>query len=124
MQKVFALLLTDLRRLGAIIIYADFSKVIIDTVKFDLSAAKAYCESLLSTVRNRLVSSLLDIHVYDLKSHGLHSFSCHDFCASPLTVISLSGYCSSRFTTGTHYFSWTSITTLVSEPMMKFHLTK
>ncbi|CAA0178621.1 unnamed protein product [Arabidopsis thaliana] len=52
MQKVFALLLTDLRRLGAIIIYADFSKVIIDTVKFDLSAAKAYCESLLSTVRN------------------------------------------------------------------------
>ncbi|CAL9214158.1 unnamed protein product [Arabidopsis halleri] len=52
MQKVFALLLTDLRRLGAIIIYADFSKVIIDTVKFDLSAAKAYCESLLSTVGN------------------------------------------------------------------------
>ncbi|KAL1201896.1 DNA polymerase epsilon catalytic subunit A [Cardamine amara subsp. amara] len=52
MQKVFALLLTDLRRLGAIIIYADFSKVIVDTGKFDLSAAKAYCESLLKAVGN------------------------------------------------------------------------
>ncbi|ESQ36065.1 hypothetical protein EUTSA_v10006524mg [Eutrema salsugineum] len=52
MQKVFALLLTDLRRLGAIIIYADFSKVVIDTGKFDLSAAKAYCESLLTAVGN------------------------------------------------------------------------
>ncbi|KFK43140.1 hypothetical protein AALP_AA1G085200 [Arabis alpina] len=52
MQKVFALLLTDLRRLGAIIIYADFSKVIIDTGKFDLSAAKAYCQSLLTAVGN------------------------------------------------------------------------
>ncbi|XP_010496915.2 PREDICTED: DNA polymerase epsilon catalytic subunit A [Camelina sativa] len=52
MQKVFALLLTDLRRLGAMIIYADFSKVIIDTGKFDLSAAKAYCESLLTAVGN------------------------------------------------------------------------
>ncbi|EOA39472.1 hypothetical protein CARUB_v10008067mg [Capsella rubella] len=52
MQKVFALLLTDLRRLSAIIIYSDFSKVIIDTGKFDLSAAKAYCESLLAAVGN------------------------------------------------------------------------
>lgn len=68
MQKVFALLLTDLRRLGAIIIYADFSKVVIDTGKFDLSTAKAYCESLLTAVGNRLVSSLPSIYVYDSKS--------------------------------------------------------
>lgn len=68
MQKVFALLLTDLRRLGAIIIYADFSKVVVDTGKFDLSAAKAYCESLLKAVGNRLVSSSLSRYVYDSKS--------------------------------------------------------
>ncbi|KAL0812788.1 hypothetical protein Bca101_069231 [Brassica carinata] len=52
MQKVFALLLTDLRRLGATIIFADFSKIVIDTGKFDLSAAKAYCDSLLTAVGN------------------------------------------------------------------------
>ncbi|KAG2305415.1 hypothetical protein Bca52824_034066 [Brassica carinata] len=52
MQKVFALLLTDFRRLGATIIYADFSKIVIDTGKFDLSAAKAYCDSLLTAVGN------------------------------------------------------------------------
>ncbi|CAH8386609.1 unnamed protein product [Eruca vesicaria subsp. sativa] len=52
MQKVFALLFTDLRRLGATIIFADFSKIVIDTGKFDLSAAKAYCDSLLTAVGN------------------------------------------------------------------------
>lgn len=66
MQKVFALLLTDLRRLGATIIFADFSKIVIDTGKFDLSAAKAYCDSLLTAVGNRLVSSLPNIYVYNL----------------------------------------------------------
>ncbi|CAA7036272.1 unnamed protein product [Microthlaspi erraticum] len=59
MQKVFALLLTDLRRLGAIIIYADFSKVVIDTGKFDLSTAKAYCESLLTAVGNSDIFELI-----------------------------------------------------------------
>lgn len=55
MQKVFALLLAELRKLGAAIIFADFSKVIIDTGKSDLSAAKAYCDSLLKALQNRLV---------------------------------------------------------------------
>lgn len=53
MQKVFALLLAELRKLGATIIFANFSKVIIDTGKFDLSAAKAYCDSLLKTLQTR-----------------------------------------------------------------------
>ncbi|GMY19276.1 DNA polymerase epsilon catalytic subunit A-like isoform X3 [Fagus crenata] len=53
MQMVFALLLADFRKLGATIIFANFSKVIIDTGKFDLSAAKAYCDSLLKTLQNR-----------------------------------------------------------------------
>ncbi|KAH7561208.1 hypothetical protein JRO89_XS10G0191200 [Xanthoceras sorbifolium] len=53
MQKVFALLLAEFRKLGATIIFANFSKVIIDTGKFDLSAAKAYCDSLLKALQNR-----------------------------------------------------------------------
>ncbi|CAL5422183.1 unnamed protein product [Camellia sinensis] len=36
MQKVFALLLAEFRKLGATIIFANFSKVIIDIGKSDL----------------------------------------------------------------------------------------
>ncbi|XP_050220537.1 DNA polymerase epsilon catalytic subunit A-like isoform X2 [Mercurialis annua] len=53
MQKVFALLLAEFRKLGATIIFANFSKVIIDTGKLSLSAAKAYCDSLLKTLQTR-----------------------------------------------------------------------
>ncbi|KAI4373579.1 hypothetical protein MLD38_011693 [Melastoma candidum] len=53
MQKVFALLLAELRKLGASIIFANFSKVIIDTGKYDISAAKAYCDSLVKTIQSR-----------------------------------------------------------------------
>ncbi|OMO70162.1 hypothetical protein CCACVL1_19081 [Corchorus capsularis] len=53
MQKVFALLLAEFRKLGATIIFADFSKVIIDTGKYDISAAKAYSHSLLKALQNR-----------------------------------------------------------------------
>ncbi|KAM7522501.1 hypothetical protein LguiA_012403 [Lonicera macranthoides] len=53
MQKVFALLLAEFRKLGAAIIYANFSKVIIDTGKSDLSAARAYCDSLLKALQTR-----------------------------------------------------------------------
>lgn len=53
MWKVFALLLAEFRKLGAKIVFANFSKVIIDTGKFDLSAAKAYCDSLVKTLKTR-----------------------------------------------------------------------
>ncbi|XP_057456006.1 DNA polymerase epsilon catalytic subunit A-like [Lotus japonicus] len=53
MQKVFALLLAEFRKLGATIVFANFSKIIIDTGKYDLSTAKAYCHSLLRTVQSR-----------------------------------------------------------------------
>ncbi|KAL8475241.1 hypothetical protein ACS0TY_031590 [Phlomoides rotata] len=53
MQKVFALLMAELRKLGAAIVFASFSRVIIDTGKSDLSAAKAYCESVLKTLQAR-----------------------------------------------------------------------
>ncbi|XP_058761674.1 DNA polymerase epsilon catalytic subunit A-like isoform X2 [Vicia villosa] len=53
MQKVFALLLAEFRKLGATIVFANFSKIIIDTGKYDLSTAKAYCDSLLKTIQSR-----------------------------------------------------------------------
>ncbi|CAI0398250.1 unnamed protein product [Linum tenue] len=53
MQKVFALLLAEFRKLGATIIFANFSKIIIDTGKLSISTAKAYCDSLLKTLQTR-----------------------------------------------------------------------
>ncbi|TQD77364.1 hypothetical protein C1H46_037096 [Malus baccata] len=53
MKKVLAILMTEFRKLGAKIIFANFYKVIIDTGKLDLSAAKAYCDSLLKTLQTR-----------------------------------------------------------------------
>ncbi|XP_058067456.1 DNA polymerase epsilon catalytic subunit A-like isoform X2 [Magnolia sinica] len=53
MQKVFALLLAELRKLGATIVFADFSKIILDTGKSDLLAAQAYCDCLLKTLQTR-----------------------------------------------------------------------
>ncbi|XP_042374345.1 DNA polymerase epsilon catalytic subunit A-like [Zingiber officinale] len=53
MRKVFVLLLYELRKLGANIIFASFSKIIIDTGKFELLAATAYCDSLLKTLQTR-----------------------------------------------------------------------
>ena len=54
MKKVLLILLDEFRKLGANIIFANFYKVIIDTGKFDISAAKAYCDSVLKTLQKRL----------------------------------------------------------------------
>uniref|UniRef100_A0A0E0NFE0 DNA polymerase epsilon catalytic subunit n=1 Tax=Oryza rufipogon TaxID=4529 RepID=A0A0E0NFE0_ORYRU len=53
MKKVFALMLAEFRKLGANVIFANFSKIIIDTGKVDLSSARAYCDSLLKTLQTR-----------------------------------------------------------------------
>ncbi|OEL31457.1 DNA polymerase epsilon catalytic subunit A, partial [Dichanthelium oligosanthes] len=53
MKKVFALLLAEFRKLGANVIFANFSKIIIDTGKVDLASAHAYCDSLLKTLQTR-----------------------------------------------------------------------
>ncbi|XP_020214340.1 DNA polymerase epsilon catalytic subunit A isoform X3 [Cajanus cajan] len=53
MQKVFALLLAEFRKLGATIVFANFSKIIIDTGKCDLPRARAYSDSLLRTIQSR-----------------------------------------------------------------------
>ncbi|CAN4107239.1 unnamed protein product [Withania somnifera] len=53
MQKMFALLVAELRKLGATIVFASFSKIIIDTGKSDISAAKAYCDNVIKNVQTR-----------------------------------------------------------------------
>ncbi|CAH9070869.1 unnamed protein product [Cuscuta europaea] len=53
MQKVFALLVAEIRKLGATVVFASFSKIIIDTGKSDLSAAKAYCDNVIKTLQTR-----------------------------------------------------------------------
>ncbi|KAL6571839.1 hypothetical protein OROHE_002708 [Orobanche hederae] len=53
MQKVFALLVAELRKLGATIVFASFGRIIIDTGKSDLSAARTYCGSVLKTLQTR-----------------------------------------------------------------------
>ncbi|XP_020701921.2 DNA polymerase epsilon catalytic subunit A isoform X1 [Dendrobium catenatum] len=53
MKKVFALLLAEFQKLGATIIFADFSKIIIDTGKLDMLAASAYCDCLIKTLQTR-----------------------------------------------------------------------
>eukprot|EP00250_Pteridium_aquilinum_P003833 c14110_g1_i1 orf=789-5363(-) len=53
MQKVFALLLAELRKLGATIVFADFSRIIIATGKTNVQAAQGYCEYLVKTLQTR-----------------------------------------------------------------------
>lgn len=50
---MFALLLAEFRKLGATVIFANFSKVILDTGKADLAAARAYCDSVLKALQTR-----------------------------------------------------------------------
>ncbi|GER46210.1 DNA polymerase [Striga asiatica] len=53
MQKVLALLMADFRKLGATVVFASFSRVVIDTGKSDISAAKTYCDTILKTLQTR-----------------------------------------------------------------------
>ncbi|XP_075520013.1 DNA polymerase epsilon catalytic subunit A-like isoform X2 [Primulina tabacum] len=69
MQKIFALLMAELRKLGATIVFASFTKVIIDTGKSDISAAKAYCESVLKTLQTRDLFEWIELEPF----HFWHS---------------------------------------------------
>ncbi|KAJ7294671.1 hypothetical protein O6H91_Y241800 [Diphasiastrum complanatum] len=53
MQKAFALLLAELRKLGATIVFANFSRIIIATGKHNKIAAQGYCAYLLKTLQTR-----------------------------------------------------------------------
>lgn len=53
MHKLFALLLSDMRKLGAQIVFADFSRVIVATGKHSHTAARGYCDYLLAALKKR-----------------------------------------------------------------------
>ncbi|KAJ0887133.1 putative DNA-directed DNA polymerase [Helianthus annuus] len=59
MNKVLALLLRKFRNSCSTIIFANYSKVILDTGKADLDAAQTYCGSLLETLQKRLALRIL-----------------------------------------------------------------
>lgn len=106
MQKVFALLMAEFRKLGATIIFASFSKVIIDTGKSDLLAAKAYCDSLLKTLQTRLVlDSIIFFHIPDFIMD-----ICFFLCLHPFDLLFsetfLSGLNLSLRSSGIPSFSW------------------
>lgn len=61
MQKVFALLLAELRKLRATIVFADFSRIIIATGKYNMAAAQGYCEYLLKTLKSRELFEWLEL---------------------------------------------------------------
>ncbi|PPR80400.1 hypothetical protein GOBAR_AA40313 [Gossypium barbadense] len=88
MQKVFALLLAEFRKLGATIIFADFSKVIIDTGKYDISAAKAYCDSLLKALQSRELFEWIELEPI----HFWHSLLFMDQCETSIEFHVLENY--------------------------------
>lgn len=53
MQKVHVLLLMELRKLGATVVFSDFSRVVVNTGKHDLLSAQGYCKYLVKTLRSR-----------------------------------------------------------------------
>ncbi|GJP47493.1 hypothetical protein CLOM_g6680 [Closterium sp. NIES-68] len=61
MCKLFALLLAELRRLGATVVYADFSRVIVATSRRSLPTAMAYVDYLVTAVNSRDAFELLHL---------------------------------------------------------------
>ncbi|KAF5789802.1 putative DNA-directed DNA polymerase [Helianthus annuus] len=61
MNKVLALLLREFRNSGSTIIFANYSKVILDTGKADLNAAQTYCDSLLETLQKSTLFEWIDL---------------------------------------------------------------
>lgn len=72
MQKVFALLLSELRKLRASIVFADFSRIIIATGKYNMAAAQGYCEYLLKTLKSRYLLSIISHHFLSLPSMAIY----------------------------------------------------
>ncbi|TMW61838.1 hypothetical protein Poli38472_010901 [Pythium oligandrum] len=61
MEKVFLQLLAEFRRLGAQIVYADFSKIILCTKKSDLENAQTYVSFIIQTVLGKELFQILSM---------------------------------------------------------------
>ncbi|KAF3780559.1 DNA polymerase epsilon catalytic subunit A [Nymphaea thermarum] len=91
MQKVFSLLLAEFRKLGAVIIFADFSKIIVDTGKTDILAAQGYCECLLKALQSRDLFEWIELEPVRFW-HSLLFMDQYNYGGIPAKV--LSGYSS------------------------------
>lgn len=61
MKKLFMQLVAEFKRLGAIVIHADFNRVIICTKKRSLEDAKAYVDYVTSTIRSKELFHSIDM---------------------------------------------------------------
>lgn len=61
MKRVFVELLSEFRRLGSSIIYADFNRVILNTKKCDINHALAYSKYLASSLSNKSIFSQIEL---------------------------------------------------------------
>ena len=61
MKKLFMQLVAEFKRLGAIVVHADFNRMIICTKKRSLEDAKAYVEYVISTIRAKELFHSIDM---------------------------------------------------------------
>lgn len=104
MKKVFALLLSEVRKLGATIVFANFFKIIIDTGKTDLPAARAYCDCLLKALQARYVSGGMNSFERPFINFLTVAFPMVGFLVS--VEISSSGLSWNLFNSGIPYCFW------------------
>jgi DNA polymerase epsilon subunit 1 len=94
MKRIFYHLLSEFRKLGAIIVYANVNQIIINTNKTCLEDAKTYCDFILKVIRSRPVFSHLHLDVQ--KFWALFLFSDSANYAGVLTSPSASSSSSSN----------------------------
>lgn len=82
MRKVFALLIAELKNLGATIIFSSFSRIIIDTGKIDLASAHAYCDCMLNTLQKRYCFLCVLLQVSEKKEEHKTCLWEYFFCIS------------------------------------------
>lgn len=63
MKKLFIQLISELKRLGAVIVHADFNRIIICTKKRSFKDANAYVEYITNTIRSKDLFHSIDIRI-------------------------------------------------------------
>jgi DNA polymerase epsilon subunit 1 len=61
MTKLFKKLVIQFRKLGALIVYANFSRMIINTKKYEVSAAVEYVDFIISAIRSHETFSYIEV---------------------------------------------------------------
>ena len=74
MKKLFMQLIAEFKRLGAVVVHADFNRIIINTKKRSLADAVAYVDYVTNTIRycqkdREKSADLISIFLYNLKQY-------------------------------------------------------